>query len=104
LALGTRISETTNRAERLRFGGAFLLFGDSRMQLDGPKIRWLRENKGMTARDLCRVASISKGYLSQIESNSRGCSPNVAARIAGALGVPIVGLRGNDEAFVETVD
>jgi len=66
------------------------------MQLNGHKIRRLREDAGMTARDLCRAASISPPFLSQIEGGTRNCSPPVAARLAAALEVAIVDLREDD--------
>jgi transcriptional regulator with XRE-family HTH domain len=63
------------------------------MQLNGQKIRRLREDLGMTGRDLCNAASISPPFLSQIENGSRNCSPPVAARLAAALDVAISELR-----------
>ena len=74
------------------------------MLLNGPKIRRMRENLGMTGRDLCEAASLSKAYLSQIEQNDRGCSPNTAARLAAALEVAIVDLRRSDEEALEALD
>ncbi len=66
------------------------------MNLDGPKIRVMRENRGMTARDLCRFTSISPSFLSQIEHGDRGCSPHTASRLAKAFGVEIVDLCGGE--------
>jgi transcriptional regulator with XRE-family HTH domain len=63
------------------------------MNLDGQKIKRLREDLGMTARDLCRASSVSPPFLSQIENGSRNCSPHVASRLAAALDVAIVDLR-----------
>ena len=63
------------------------------MEINGKKIKRLREDLGMTARDLCRAASISPPFLSQIENGSRNCSPHIASRLAAALDVAIVDLR-----------
>jgi len=65
------------------------------MQVDGTRIRRLREDKGMTGRDLAACASLSTSHLSLIESGLRGVSPHVAARLAAALDVSIVDLRRN---------
>lgn len=65
------------------------------MRLDGPKIKRLREDDGLTQRDLCRAASISPTFLSQIEGGVRGCSPHVAERLASVLGTSIAELREN---------
>lgn len=66
------------------------------MQLDGQRIKRLREDAGLSARDLCKAASISPPFLSQIEGGTRNCSPPVAARLAAALEVAIVDLRLED--------
>lgn len=66
------------------------------MHIDGHKVRRLREDLGMTGRDLCNAASISPPFLSQIENGTRNCSPPVAARLAAALEVAIADLRASD--------
>jgi transcriptional regulator with XRE-family HTH domain len=63
------------------------------MQVDGPKIRELRENLGLTAKDLSNAASVSPSHLSLIERGYRNASPHVAARLAAALFVAITELR-----------
>ena len=63
------------------------------MQVDGTRIRTLRENNGQSIKDLANMASITKGYLSLIENDHRDPSPPVAARLAKALKVAIVDLR-----------
>lgn len=63
------------------------------MQVDGPKIRMLRENLGLTAKELSNAAQISPSHLSLIERGRRNASPPVAAKLAGALLVAITELR-----------
>lgn len=63
------------------------------MQVDGSKIRRLREDKGMTARDLSAAVAISPAHLSLIENGRRNPGPHVIARIATKLNVAIVELR-----------
>lgn len=65
------------------------------MQVDGERIRFLRENAGMGLTQLANASSISKAYLSLMENGKKNDpSPQVVARIAQALGVAIVDLRG----------
>lgn len=63
------------------------------MRLDARHLRLLREQRGYRQKDLAQAASISRGYLSMLESGERrSVSPAVAARLAGVLGVAIVEL------------
>jgi transcriptional regulator with XRE-family HTH domain len=65
------------------------------MQVDGARIRFLRENAGLGVTQLANASSISKAYLSLMENGKKNDpSPQVVARIAQALGVAIVDLRG----------
>jgi transcriptional regulator with XRE-family HTH domain len=60
------------------------------MYLDNRYLRVLRERRGFRQIDLAKAASISRAYLSMLESGERrSVSPGVAARLAGALGVAI---------------
>jgi transcriptional regulator with XRE-family HTH domain len=64
------------------------------MKVDGPGLRRRREDAGLTLTALAHAASISKTYLSLVETGQRpGVSPPVAARLAQALGVAIADLR-----------
>jgi transcriptional regulator with XRE-family HTH domain len=63
------------------------------MHLDARYLRVLRERHGYRQIDLAKAASISRAYLSMLESGERrSVSPAVAARLAGALNVAIVEL------------
>ena len=63
----------------------------------GERIKQRREEKGLTAADLARRASLSKGYLSEIES---GRAPRPSAeilyQIAVALGTTVADLLGKE--------
>jgi transcriptional regulator with XRE-family HTH domain len=63
------------------------------------RIKLRRQEREMSAAELARQASISKGYLSQIES---GATPRPSAdvlyRIANALGTTVADLMGKREA------
>lgn len=63
------------------------------MEINGAKVRLLRENAGLTLTELARRARVSKAFLSQIETEQKNCSPPVAARLATVLDVAIVDLR-----------
>ena len=64
------------------------------MQINGERIRFLRENAGMGLTELANASSISKAYLSLMEHGKKtDPSPQVVSRIAQALGVAIVDLR-----------
>lgn len=63
------------------------------MLVDGNKIKRIRENQGMTARDLAKAASVSPAHLSLIEHGHRNPGPHAIARIAKVLETSIVELR-----------
>lgn len=65
------------------------------MQVNGKKIKRLREDRGLTARDLANAASVSPAHLSLIENGRRNPGPHVIARIAQVLQVAIVDLRSS---------
>jgi len=61
----------------------------------GREIRRRREEQGLSLTDLARLAGVSKGYLSEIESNS-AARPSAATlfKIASALGTSVGELLG----------
>lgn len=64
------------------------------VMVDGPGLRRRREDAGLSLTALASAASISKTYLSLVETGHRpGVSPPVAARLAQALGVAVADLR-----------
>jgi transcriptional regulator with XRE-family HTH domain len=63
----------------------------------GVRIKRYREERGMSATDLAETASISKSYLSELESGGdshRRPSADVLYRVAKALGVAMSDLLG----------
>lgn len=59
----------------------------------GDRIRKRREEKGISASELARLAEVSKGYVSEIESGQAPRpSADVLYRIATALGTSIADL------------
>lgn len=64
------------------------------MEIDGAELRRLREDAGLDMSGLASAASISRSYVSMLESGERAsCSAPVASRIAQALDVAIADLR-----------
>lgn len=56
-------------------------------------VRMLRENRGMSLRQLEGATGISNGYLSQIESGKVGApSPKIIQKLATALDYPYIDL------------
>jgi len=61
----------------------------------GQKIKHLRQEQGLSLGELSRLAGLSKGYLSHIESgNSRRPSAETLAEIGRALGTSVPELLG----------
>lgn len=52
-------------------------------------VRVWREHRGLTQQQLADLASISKPYLSQIETGERDGSATILSQIARALGVAL---------------
>lgn len=82
-----------------------LLTSVARMKVNGPAIRAIREDSGLTVATLAAAAGISTGYLSRIERGERGTkgvNPDTAAAIAAALRKPLAAIEsanvGNGEA------
>lgn len=64
------------------------------MQVDGAKLRRLREDAGLDTPSLANAAQVARSLISMLETGARvTCSPPTAARLAQALGCAIVDLR-----------
>jgi transcriptional regulator with XRE-family HTH domain len=58
-------------------------------------IQKLREEQGMTQRDLAAKAKVTQGYVAQLEMGmKKNPSLDVLQRLAKALGVPVTELLG----------
>lgn len=71
----------------------------------GKRIRAVRQQRGMSLRDLAHKSGVSKAYLSQLENDpGRRPSVDVVVRIAEALGVSVLELldRGGAEEAAAT--
>lgn len=69
----------------------------------GEKIKAIRTEKGITAKDLAVKAEVTPGYISQIERNLISPSLSVLMRIAEGLEIPIVSLFSEEEQEKVTV-
>ena len=58
-------------------------------QLLGDVLRSRRMEQGRTLRQLCADASVSLGYMSEIERGQKEASSELLAAICGALDVPL---------------
>lgn len=58
-------------------------------QLLGDVLRSRRVDQGRTLRQLCADASVSLGYMSEIERGQKEASSELLAAICGALDVPL---------------
>lgn len=68
------------------------------MSTVGERIRHQRQKLNLTQERLATVAGISKGFLSDVETNTRNPSAEYLLRIANALGVTLDYLmKGGDE-------
>lgn len=52
-------------------------------------VRWVREQRGVTKRDLAAAAGITESHMGEIERGTRNATPAVLAAIAGHLGCPV---------------
>lgn len=69
----------------------------------GKRIRAVRQQRGMSLRDLAHRSGVSKAYLSQLENDpGRRPSVDVVCRIAEALGVSVLELLGRGEPGATT--
>jgi len=69
----------------------------------GEKIRELRREMGMTARELAEKADVTPGYISQIEHDQIQPSMSVLMGIAETLQVPLAALFTQEEQGAVTV-
>lgn len=67
------------------------------MALNGPLIRRLRTDAGLTTRQLAAKAGVDFGYLSRVERNLAVPHPRWSAAVAAALGVPLTSLTLPDD-------
>ena len=65
----------------------------------GAALRRIRQDSGLTLREVARVAAVSMPYLSEVERGRKEPSSEVIAGICAALGLTLVDLL--DEARVE---
>ena len=63
------------------------------MDVDGPQLRRLRENAGLSLTECAAQSSVSRSHLSEIERGIKNPSPSVCARLASTLGCAVVDLR-----------
>ena len=63
----------------------------------GSRIRRIRQAQDMTAQELAKSAGISAGYLSEVERDLSAISGEKLVRIAGALGVSVGMVVGEEE-------
>lgn len=72
------------------------------MATTGDRIKEIREAKKMTQEQLAKDAGISKGFLSDVESNNKNISSQALLRIANVLGASVdYLLRGELKEFVD---
>ena len=64
----------------------------------GPRVRALREARGLSLRALADASGVSAPMLSQVERGDTSPTLAVATRIAGGLGLTLSGLLRLDEA------
>ena len=69
----------------------------------GERIREIRMEMGLTAKELAQRASVTPGYISQIEHDQIKPSMNVMMRIAEVLNVPMAALLMAEQAPEEIV-
>ena len=55
----------------------------------GDELRRRRQDQGRTLRDVSAAASVSLGYLSEVERGQKEASSELLAAICGALEVPL---------------
>jgi transcriptional regulator with XRE-family HTH domain len=58
-------------------------------QVIGDELRRRRQNQGRTLRDVSGAASVSLGYLSEVERGQKEASSELLAAICDALEVPL---------------
>jgi transcriptional regulator with XRE-family HTH domain len=53
-----------------------------------PALRELRQSRGLSQRELAKLAKVSPGTVMQLENGLRGAYPATVRKLALALGVP----------------
>ena len=53
----------------------------------GDNIRKIREEKGMSQADICRITEMDRGYISRVENGSKNPTISNLEKIAKAFGV-----------------
>src|SRR3981081_290449 len=70
----------------------------------GDRLRHARTNQRRTLRDISRAASVSLGYLSEVERGQKEASSELLASICDALELPLGELLHNVAADVSALD
>ncbi|MCO5316188.1 MAG: helix-turn-helix domain-containing protein [Solirubrobacterales bacterium] len=96
----TVTSPTVSRADaapsiRTEFGPGG---GNGHSAAVGPRVRQLREDAGLSLRDLAERSGVSATTLSQVERGNSSPTLNVAERIASGLGLTLSKLLRLDES------
>ena len=71
------------------------------MDLDSARIKQLRQEKAWSQADLAFASSLSRSFVSQVESKQRGISPFNANKIAVALGIPLAEISPGRKVFCD---
>lgn len=67
------------------------------MEVDGVKLRELRERQALSLRELSELAGVNYNAIWRIEVGRTGAKPRTVRRLAGALGVePAELMKGQD--------
>lgn len=64
----------------------------------GPRLRHIRQEKGLTVEALADAAELDKGYLSRLERGAKQPSVSTVLRLSAALDVPVGQLFGEQTA------
>lgn len=64
-------------------------------------LRVIRAERAMTKEDLANLAGIDRGYVGQIEAETRAVSVDIIDRLAIALDVPVAQLFLNSHRHID---
>jgi transcriptional regulator with XRE-family HTH domain len=64
----------------------------------GPRLRHIRQDKGLTVEALAAAAGLDKGFVSRLERGAKQPSIETVLRLSAALGVPVGQLFGEQTA------
>jgi transcriptional regulator with XRE-family HTH domain len=68
------------------------------MEVDGMKLRHLRERRSLSLRELSNISGVNYNAIWRIEVGRTGAQPRTVRRLAEALGVePHELMKGNDD-------